>query len=331
MPYSLDTEIESVINNPPTISSSSLLILFNLLLEKSDFKSVISSQVQAALNSYYSNGTSNSLSTIVQDAITSNVVLTILGTLVDNKITSNEKITNIKTATDKIDLIPPNSSYSKGLKQLIDDLKSQVALCATNTSVGNVQNTVNNILTDTAFIRNQNNTIISNIETSKLELTTAIEGISISVTLGSLELSVADEQTFINNINSHSNTLKDQIIAALPNLAPVNTGITDLSTLCSDRFDTLDTSISNIDTIDLTSFTTKTDSISAQISTLSLTNGTILSIVNDLKKYNYGDWKIEGNQMVISYNNVEVVRFDLKNSEGNLSLIDIRERSSTNG
>ncbi|CAB4160336.1 hypothetical protein UFOVP724_153 [uncultured Caudovirales phage] len=327
MPYSLDTEIESIIANPGSVASSNLFTVFNLLLNKSEFKTIVLSQVQNALNSYYSSNDNNSLQNLIQNTITSQPVLTSFGNIVDTKITSNQMITGIKTATDKIDFNPPNSSYEKGLKQLMSDLSNQVSLCATNTSVVSVQSAVNTILTDTASIKNQNNTIISNINTSKLDLTTAIEGISISVTLGSLELSIADEQTFINNINAHSDILKDQIIAAIPSLTPVTTGITDLSTLCSGRFDSLDTSISNIDTIDLSTFTTKTDSIDAQLSILSLANNTILSTVNDLKKYNYGNWKIEDQQLVITYDNVEIIRFNLLDTQGNPTIDEIRERS----
>ena len=331
MPYSLDTEIESIINNPLIIQSTSLLQVFNLLLQHSNFKNIVNEQVQTSLNSYYSSNNANSLSNLIQSSMTSTNVLNSFGTLVDNKITSNQRISDIKSKTDKIDFEPPNAAYSKGVIQRLIEISNNISLCATKTDTGSIESKLSTVLTDTANLITKSNTIISNVNTAKLDLTAAIENVSIAVTLGSLQLSIADETAFINSINSHSNNLKNEIIAAIPSLTPVSNSITDLSTLCSDRFDNVSLAISNIDLVDSETFNTQSSLVTESLANMTLSNNTILSIVNDLKKYNYGNWKIEGNQMIVSYANTEVLRFDLKDSNGNLSINEIRERTIANG
>lgn len=331
MPYSLDSEIESIYSNPSNIQNSYLIAIFNLLLEKSTFKATVNEQIQVALNSYYSNNTNSSISTLIQNSMTSTNVLNSFGTLVDNKITSNQKISDIKSKTDKIDFVPPNASFSKGVIQRLEEITSNVALCATKTDTGSIESKLSSVLTDTTNLITKSNTIISNVNNAKLELTAAIENVSISVTLGSLELSIADETAFINNINAHSTLLKNEIVEAIPSLSSVSNGIIDLSTLCTDRFDNIDSAIENIDVVDLATFNNQTSSLNTSLSGLTISNNTILSIVNDLKKYNYGSWKIEDNQMIISYSNTEVARFDLKDSNGNPAVDEIRERSLING
>jgi hypothetical protein len=331
MSYSLDSEIESIYSDPSSIQSSVLLSVLNLLLEKSAFKTSVNEQVQAALNSYYSNNNNSSISTLIQNSMTSTNVLNSFGTLVDNKITANQKISEIKSKTDKIDFVPPNASFTKGVIQRLEDITSNIALCATKTDTQSIQSNLSSVLTDTASLITKSNTIISNVNTAKLELTAAIENVSISVTLGSLELSIADETAFINNINAHSTLLKNEIVEAIPSLSSVSNGIVDLSTLCTDRFDNIDSAIDSIDVVDLATFNSQTSSLNSSLSGLTISNNTILSIVNDLKKYNYGSWKIEDNQMIISYSDTEVARFDLKDSNGNPAIDEIRERSLVNG